>query len=184
MKMKQLNARFTCKKCYLPFFCCYVTNSVQIILLMLVVTSGLHNCWPDEKIPGRYLIFGGTGMMMKQGWVFEDQMFLNGWVWASKMFLNGWVLKRKMFLKGSDKPKMFLQGSNFPKFSPAAPTFPKIYTKSILRITMMLLNGSLFGKMFLNGWVLQLKMFLNGWVFGAQMFLNGWVSKSQESSYP
>ena len=53
---------------------------------------------------GGYLIFGGTGMMMKQGWVFEDQMFLNGWVWASKMFLKGWVLTKKMFLKGSDKP--------------------------------------------------------------------------------
>ena len=47
MNMKQLNARFTCKKCYLPFFCCYVTNSVQIFLLsVLVLTSGLHNCWP------------------------------------------------------------------------------------------------------------------------------------------
>ena len=104
--------------------------------------------------------------------------------WASKMFLKGWVLKKKMFFKGSDKPRMFIQGFNFPKFSPAAPIFPKIYTKSILRVTMMLLNGSIFGKTFLDGWVLQLKMFLNGWVFGAQMFLNGWVSKSQESSYP
>ena len=82
-------------------------------------------------------------MMMKQGWVFEDQMFLNGWVWASKMFLKGWVLKRKMFLKGSDKPRMFIQGSNFPY---VGPIFPKIYTKSILRVTMMLLNGSIFGK--------------------------------------
>ena len=23
-------------------------------------------------MPGGYLLFGGTGMMMKQGWVFED----------------------------------------------------------------------------------------------------------------
>ena len=89
-------------------------------------------------------------------------MFLNGWVWASKMFLKGWVLKRKMFPKGSDKPRMFIQGSNFPKLSPAAPTCPKIYRKSILRVTMMLLNGPLFGETLLNGWVLQLKIFLNG----------------------
>ena len=82
--------------------------------------------------------------------------------------------EEKMFLKGSDKPRMFIQGSNFPKFSPAAPIFPKIYTKSILLVTVMLLNGSILGKTFLNKWVLQLKMFLNGWVFGAQMFLNGW----------
>ena len=39
-------------------------------------------------------------MMMKQGWVFEDQMFLNGWVWGSKMFLKGWVLK-----EGDDLPR-------------------------------------------------------------------------------
>ena len=70
--------------------------------------------------------------------------------------------KEKMFLKGSDKPRMFLQGSKFPNFSPAAPIFPEIYTKSILRVTMMLLNGLIFGKTFLNGRVLQLKMFLNG----------------------
>ena len=76
------------------------------------------------------MIFGGTGMMMKQGWVFEDQMFLNGWVWASKMFLKGWVLKRKMFLKGSEGPRMFHEGSNFPKFSPAAPILLKIYKKA------------------------------------------------------
>ena len=44
--------------------------------------------------------------MMKQGWVFEDQMFLNVWVWASKMFLKGRGLKRKMFLKGSDKERV------------------------------------------------------------------------------
>ena len=57
----------------------------------------------------------------------------------------------KMYLKGRDKPRMFLQGSNFPKFSPAAPIFPKIYRKSILRVTMMLLNGSIFGKCSLTG---------------------------------
>ena len=108
-------------------------------------------------------------MMMEQGWVFEDQMFLSGWVWVSKMFLKGWVLKKKM----SDKPIMFLQGSNFPKFSPAAPIFTKIYTKSILRVKMMLLNGSIFGKTFLNGWVLQLKMFLNGWVLELKCSLMG-----------
>ena len=43
---------------------------------------------------GGQLIFEDTGMMMKQGWVFEDQMFL-----------KGWVLERKMFLEGSDKPR-------------------------------------------------------------------------------
>ena len=52
-------------------------------------------------------------MMMKQGWVFEDQIFLNSLVWASKMFLKGWVLKKKMFLKGSDKPRMGLIFQNF-----------------------------------------------------------------------
>ena len=112
---------------------------------------------------GGYLIFRGTGMMMKQGWVFEDQMLLNGWVWASKMFLKGWVLKRKCSFKGLI----------FQNFRLRRQIFPKIYTKSILRVTMMLLNGSIFGKTFLNGWALQLKM-----------FPNGWVSKSQESSYP
>ena len=70
-------------------------------------------------------------MMMKQGWVFEEQMFVNGWVWASKMFLKGLVLKRTMFLKASVKPRMFVQGSNFPKF----------YTKCILLVTMMLIKG-------------------------------------------
>ena len=89
-------------------------------------------------------------MMMTQGWVFEDQMFLNGWVWAGKMFLKGWVLKRKMFLKGSDKPRMFISFKGL--ILHTGLFFPKIYTKSILRVTMMLLNGSIFGKTFLK-WV-------------------------------
>ena len=62
------------------------------------------------------------------------------WVWASKIFLKGWILKRKMFLKVSDKPRMFIQGSNFQKFSPAVAIFPINYTKSILRVTIMLLK--------------------------------------------
>ena len=57
---------------------------------------------------GRQLIFEDMGMMMKQGWVFEEKIFLNGWVFEDKMFLNKWDFEEQIFLKVFDKLQIIL----------------------------------------------------------------------------
>ena len=91
-------------------------------------------------------------MMMKKGWVFEDQMFLNGWVFKDKMILNGWVFENQMFFKGLDKPQMLLKGSNFSKFSPVALIFSNSYAKKLVIGHKILLYGPIFEKCLLKGW--------------------------------
>ena len=69
-----------------------------------------------------------TCMTMKEGWVFEDKMFLNGWDWRSKIFL--WVSLNNMFLNGSNETK-------FPKLVHAA-LFSSVHLKAFKRFLRVL----------------------------------------------
>ena len=55
------------------------------------------------------MIFEDTGMMMKEGWVFEEKMFLNWWVFEDKMFLDKLDFEEQMLLKVFDKLQIILR---------------------------------------------------------------------------
>ena len=86
-------------------------NSTFSILQILTTRRYLKEEDDPPRGPGGrgQLIFEDTGMMMKQGWVIEEKMFLNGWVFGEKMCLNKWDFQKQMFLKVFDKLQIILR---------------------------------------------------------------------------